>query len=370
MNIPSPYRLHLLGELARQLKERGIDFRCHFMARGHADRPASWLNPKIDFPHTYWRDFGFGQYHFNPGLILKMIFSPPEWMVCGSSFDTFTGLGVQLLGRAKVKMCWLEGNTKTPGQLGGIKGWIKRVVMGRCKYAPVPGSDAAKYVGLHQARTTRRMPRPVILPNLVDEKRFSSVFPKEDRDLFRREAFGADDGQRVCIIPARLEPVKGLIPFLDQVEARMLDGWKLVVMGQGPLKNEIVAKIAERHLGDFVKILDYVPYGEMPKYYASADLFLLPSLYDPNPLSVIEALHSGLPVAVSVQAGNVEEAVEENGWVLHVMARDSFKFELEQVFSSGQERLRAMGALSRARANLFWNTRGAVDRFIREVLPI
>ena len=40
MNIPSPYRLHLLGELPRRLKERGVGFHCHFMNRGHKDRPA------------------------------------------------------------------------------------------------------------------------------------------------------------------------------------------------------------------------------------------------------------------------------------------------------------------------------------------
>ena len=75
MNIPSPYRLHLLGELARQLKERGVGFHCHFMNRGHKDRPKSWLDPKIDFPHTYWRNFGPDQHEFNPGLVLKMMAS-------------------------------------------------------------------------------------------------------------------------------------------------------------------------------------------------------------------------------------------------------------------------------------------------------
>ena len=55
----------------------------------------------------------------------------------------------------------------------------------------------------------------------------------------------------------------------------------------------------------------------MPKYYAASDLFLLPSIHDPNPLSVVEALHSGLAVAISDRCGNVEEGVMDgdNGFV-------------------------------------------------------
>lgn len=354
MNIPSPYRLHLLGELARQLAERGIAFHCHFMNRGHKDRPKSWLNPQIDFPHTYWRNFGTDQHEFNPGLVLKMMLSRPDWMMCGSSFDTFTGIGVQLLGRAKTKICWLEGNTKTPGRLGGFIGWFKRLVIGRCRFAAVPGSDAAKYIGLHQQRTRRKMPVPVYLPNLVDESRFAGKLER-----------GAGE-RKVCIIPARLEPVKGLVPFFGLLTPELLRGWKIRLLGQGPLKAEIEATIARQGIGEFVEIVDYVPYDEMPQQYAAADLLLLPSIYDPNPLSVIEALHSGLAVAVSDQAGNVEEAVTEgkNGWVLPVKDSAAFARKLAEVFATPRARLAEMGRLSKAENARFWNAEGSIRRFL------
>ena len=159
MNIPSPYRLHLLGEMARQLKERGVEFHCHFMNRGHKDRPASWLNPKIDFPHTYWTNWGADQHEFNPGLVLKLTASRPDWLLLGGVFDTFTNICLSLSAPAKTKICWLEGNTKTPGRLDGALGKFKRALMGRCQFAAVPGSDAAKYIGLHQQRTKKAMPK-------------------------------------------------------------------------------------------------------------------------------------------------------------------------------------------------------------------
>lgn len=204
------------------------------------------------------------------------------------------------------------------------------------------------------------MPKPVYLPNLVDEGRFN-------RGALAVKRSGEE---RVCIIPARLEPVKGLVQFFDLLTPEMLSGWKIRLMGQGSLKDAIVATIARRGIGEFVEIVDYVPYEEMPKEYANADLLLLPSVYDPNPLSVIEALHSELAVAVTNQAGNVEEAVSEgrNGWVLPVLERDEFTKKLKMVFAASREQLREMGQWSKTENAKFWNTREAIARFLDAVL--
>lgn len=357
MNIPSPYRLHLLGELARQLEAKGIEFHCHFMNRGHKDRPKSWLNPEIPFKHTYWRNFGPDQHEINPGLILKLMFEKPDWLLLGGVFDTFTNIALSIVARAGTKICWLEGNTKTPGRLTGPLGWFKRALMGRCQFAAVPSSDAAKYIGLHQALTKKRMPKPVYLPNLVDESRFCRVEHVERVE-------------KICLIPARLEPVKGLVPFFELLTAEMLEGWKIRLMGQGPLKAEIESTLEKRGIREFVEIVDYVPYGEMPQYYAAADLLLLPSLYDPNPLSVIEALHTGLAVAVSSQAGNVEEAVTEgvNGWVLPVLDNDAFLKKLQEVFASDHAVLSRMGAVSKAKNSRFWDTSESIARFVDKMV--
>ena len=357
MNIPSPYRLYLLTELWHLLSDRGIIMHVHFMSRGHENRPKSWLNPKIEFPHTYWKDFGLGIYHFNPGLILKMIGSKPEWMMCGSSFDTFTGIFVQLLCRAKIKICWLEGNTKNPGKLDGFIGWFKRFIISRCKYAAVPGEESAKYIGLHQERTEMKMPKPIYLPNLVDESRFNG------NDRHKNET-------RVCIIPARLEPVKGLVPLFKLLTPKMLKTWKIKLLGQGSQKEEIFSIVKERGLENYVQILDYVSYDEMPKWYSNADLLLLPSLSDPNPLSVVEALHSGLAIALSDQAGNVTEAVTEgrNGWILPVLDKEAFLSKLREIFSTPLPVLREMGHKSKTENAVFWHTQKSIRKFVGEIL--
>ena len=121
-NIPSPYRLHLFNEMWKQLQELGIEFHVHFMSdmsRGHDERPLSWRNPKIDFPHTYWRDFGFKYYHYNPGMLRYLKRIKPAYLLIGSTFDTFTGLLASQGFKSSVKCAWSEGNTKTTGKMDG-----------------------------------------------------------------------------------------------------------------------------------------------------------------------------------------------------------------------------------------------------------
>lgn len=356
MNIPSPYRLHLLGELARQLESKGIEFHCHFMNRGHKDRPKSWLDPKIPFKHTYWRNFGLDQHEFNPGLILKLMFEKPDWLMVGGAFDTITAMCLSLVARAKTKITWIEGNAKSPGKLSGSMGFLKFLTVSQYDLMAVPGKQGIGYRDVLAAHTKRKMPKTVFLPNLVDENRFGRVEHVERVE-------------KICLIPARFDPVKGLKEFFRAVEPSMLKGWKLVVMGHGP-EEEITMKIVqERGLSDFVKVIHSVPYDEMPRYYASADLCLIPSVRDQNPLAAVEALHSGLALALSDQAGNVDEAVTEgaNGWVLPVLNREAFAAKLKAVFAAGREVLKKMGEISKRENSRFWDTKESIARFLNAV---
>ena len=373
MNIPSPYRLPLFEEVDRQLKDRGIDYHVDFMARGHKERPKSWLNPKINVSHKYWLDIGFGQHHFNPGLVLKLVCNPPDYLDLGSPYDTFTCILLALFCRSKVKIMALEGNTKTPGKLDGFIGWFKRLIMKRATFLPVPGSDGRKFIALHQKRTHKQLGSSPYIPNIIDESKFHprSFWPTE-RIASVRAGLGVGDDKRLCIIPARLVEVKGLVPFVKTLNSEWLSDWRVVIVGEGPLKQAILNEISCKGLDGFVAVKDYVSYEDMPVYYAAADLLLLPSIYDPNPLSVVEALFTALPVALTNMAGNVEEGVSEgrNGWILPVLDSVAYKAKLQEVFSTPAERLREMGQCSLAENSKFWHAKDAIHKYLDEVVGV
>lgn len=341
------------------------------MARGYAGRPKSWYDPQMDIPHRYWRDFGIGERHFNMGMVLHSIFSPADWIWNGSPYDTFTGILVSLLSRCPNKIAGAEGNTKTPGIMTGFVGWFKHLIYSRCRFAAVPGHDAVRFMEMHQSHTKMTMPQAVIIPNLVDETRFMprDRWPRDLIDDRRRHLGAASETTKVCLIPARLAEVKGLVPFIELLERGWLKDWRVVILGQGPLKDLILKTIDKKGLAGQVAILDYVPYEDMPSYYAASDLLLLPSIYDPNPLSVPEALFSGLPVALTDQAGNVEEGVSDgkNGWVLPVLDPVAFKTRLRDVFCSDASVLNRMGAVSLTENARFWSTESAIKNYLDEL---
>ena len=360
-NIPSPYRLHTFYALWKECQARGLDFHVHFMSdmsRGYDERPVSWRNPKIDFPYTYWKDYGIGQRHINPGLLWHLKKHRPDYLLAGSPFDTLTGM---LAGRmiGGVACTWCEGNTKTPGKMDGVIGAVKRFALEGFDYVAVPGGDAAKYIELHQQMARRKMPKPVVLPNLVDETMFIAASSKARKNDVRQ-----------AIIPARLKPVKGLIEFVGLLTPDMLNGWVITIIGDGELKEPLLELITKRGFAEKIEILPFVSYEEMPRYYAASDLLILPSIYDPNPLSVVEALHSGLPLALTSEAGNVEEAVTsgKNGWILPVKDKESFATVLADVFATPAAKLRAMGEWSKSHNARFWDTGSAIKKFVDVML--
>ena len=158
MNIPSPYRVYLFEKLQNAVSKRGFSLCVHFMAKSHKERPLSWRNPIISFRHKYWADIGWRHHHFNPFLIISLVWKKCDVLLVGTPFDTFTGILAALLLRATIKICWIEGNTKTPGVMDGFLGRFKRFIISKFDYVAVPGVDAARYIGLHQKATKLVMP--------------------------------------------------------------------------------------------------------------------------------------------------------------------------------------------------------------------
>ena len=84
---------------------------------------------------------------------------------------------------------------------------------------------------------------------------------------------------------------------------------KLMILGEGELREELTALIAARGLGDDVVMPGFVL--EPWPYYASADLFALSSDYEGFGLVLVEAMRCGLPVvSTDCEAGPREILVD------------------------------------------------------------
>ena len=364
-NIPSPYRLHLFEHLAKAITSRGGAFHVHFMASNHKDRPASWeRRPEtLPFPASLSRDLGptwrGRELHFNPGLLAALARARPDVVMVGGPWDSPTTLGASALGTGALRIAWYEPNTQTPGRVTGAARMLKRTILGRYHLVAVPGSEGERYT---QDLLGVTLP-VVVLPNLADETAFESA--GEADALAMRTALGVSREERLAVLPARLSAEKGIIPFLEVLEGDWLADWRVRIVGDGPLRDAVAAAIDRRGLGGRVAICGSIPYERMPALYRAADLFVLPSLYDPNPLTVVEALHSGLSLLVSRRIGNLPEALRdgENGFSFDPSDPEAMRYAARRAFGASSAEIATMGRSSRDRAR-FWNTDAAIRRFL------
>lgn len=77
----------------------------------------------------------------------------------------------------------------------------------------------------------------------------------------------------------------------------------LVVVGDGELRSKLEALADELLPGD-VRFVGFQPQRALPAWYALADVFVLPSTFEPWGLVVNEAMNAGKPVIVSDKVGS------------------------------------------------------------------
>ncbi len=129
-----------------------------------------------------------------------------------------------------------------------------------------------------------------VVPNGVHGERFAPA-PAEVRPE-QRELRGLPRDGRVLLFVGRLVPKKGVARVLAAQRQLAADGVTLVVVGDGPLAGELAGVPSVHHFPALRP-------EEMPQMYRLSDAFVLPSRGEGLPLSVQEAVLSGLPVIVS-----------------------------------------------------------------------
>lgn len=153
-----------------------------------------------------------------------------------------------------------------------------------------------------------------IVPNIIDLGRFQAG-----------SGFGASakaDFPRI-IVTRNLEPIYDNATALRAFSRvrRAFPGAKLTLAGSGPERQALEELATELGVADAVTFTGRVDNEGMAALYHNADVMVNPSLVDNMPISVLEALASGVPV-VSTDVGGVPYLVEHEKTALLVPAQD------------------------------------------------
>ncbi len=149
--------------------------------------------------------------------------------------------------------------------------------------------------------------RVVTIPNGVDTDRFRPP-PGFDPALVKQDLLGGD--YRMVTNVARLVPQKAQRTLVDaavQVTATRPDV-RVVLVGDGPLREEIVAQAAALGISD--KLVLTGIRTDIPQILAASDVFVLSSQWEGMPISLLEAMAAGCP-AVATDVGGVAQILQD-----------------------------------------------------------
>ena len=139
--------------------------------------------------------------------------------------------------------------------------------------------------------------RITYIPNGVDTEQFK---PSNDKKLLRRK-FGIPEEHLIFLSLGRLteakQPLK-LIEVFSVIEKQKKDV-SLVIAGKGELLEKTKRLAKQKELKNVI-FLGYVDHEkEAPDLFACSDYYIMTSMYEGLPLTLLEAMSSGLPCIVS-----------------------------------------------------------------------
>jgi len=232
------------------------------------------------------------------------------------------------------------------------RNWYRRIALGRTAALVVP-STTLEDIALNvwdQPRTRVRR-----IPNGIDTRAYAAP-PKRDilPDLLKHK------GEFWIGSLAGLRKVKQL-DMLVSAMTQLPDDWQLVIAGEGPEREALLARAEELGLEDRVHLPGFVKQPQ--KLIGHFDIFALSSQSEQFPISVVEAMAAGLPV-VAPRVGDIGSMVaSENGPALvDAGDADALAKSLFTLATNVEERKR-IGRANKQKAREEFDEKRMIDRY-------
>ena len=128
-----------------------------------------------------------------------------------------------------------------------------------------------------------------------------------------REKYGFSQDDFIGVFCGRLGKEKSIDTLLKYYKEQVNenDKIKLLIIGGGPEKDNLVALNKQYELENIVAFTDKIPHCELPDFYASCNFYITTSKSEMHSISMIEAMASGLPVLYIKDEFNMDQI--ENG---------------------------------------------------------
>jgi len=148
-----------------------------------------------------------------------------------------------------------------------------------------------------------------VMPSAINLQEFEKrLLPREEA----RKQLGLPESDIICIgYIGGLKPEKNLKilinafrEFISYIDKKA----RLIIIGNGPLRPELEKQVKELGIDDYIYFLGHIPGAY--RLLKGIDIFVLPSLSEGSPFSLIEAMAAGKAIIAS-NIPAIEEIVED-----------------------------------------------------------
>ncbi|MFC1943910.1 glycosyltransferase family 4 protein [Chloroflexota bacterium] len=203
----------------------------------------------------------------------------------------------------------------------------------------------------------------------VSEDKLRVIYNGVDTDFFKGNGGLARQPNSIIAVDSGSQHVKGtryLLQALYLLKQRGDGKTRLTLVGKGGPDSELAALVREYGLDDAVTFTGVISQEELLRYYSTAEVAVVPSLYEGFGLPAAEAMSCGLPLVVS-SAGALPEVVGEDGQsglLVPPADPDALATAIRRLLSD--EGLReSMGRAGRDRAKREFSWRRAAQETVR-----
>lgn len=198
--------------------------------------------------------------------------------------------------------------------------------------APIPDNCPTRWLYVkatrHIVTTGEALRQELIRRNGYPESRITSIPTGIDAARFSpgdkhsaRAHLGLDPELHYIGIVATLRSWKGHLYLLDAFASLALPHWRLLIVGDGPMRDNIKRKIADLGIADRVVLAGQQRQPEL--WLRAMDIFCLPSYANEGvPQALLQAMLTGLPI-VTTAVGSIGEAIDNGTTGLIVASRSS-----------------------------------------------
>ncbi len=161
-------------------------------------------------------------------------------------------------------------------------------------------------------------------------------------------ASSCDYSKKVVLSIGRLNVQKGFCRLIEAWNLIKMDSnfkeWKLHIVGEGELKDELEAQIAALNLQDSIILKPFT--NKVENEYKNASIYAMTSLFEGLPMVLLEAASYGMPLISFDILSGPREVIDKNGFLIKDGKLESYAERLKTLMSD--ENLRqSLGAESK-----------------------